>query len=148
MLPFRYRRNVLRNDIQQVDVAFWFDGFRRGAEVARAEGWRERIMIPIGAPPASPATGYRQETVALPWHQLPELPRPRQQPTAISNPAPPPAAPVPPPEVTERSTSPVAPQIPIITRRRPRDLLQTLQGAGNDDHGEIGYTNEPVNSER
>ncbi len=82
--PCRYRLRVLRTPEQQQRIDDWFAGFRHGAEVARVQGWRDGVVVPIARPPIIVMATFKQEIIPTPSADLPapplnyeELPWPR-----------------------------------------------------------------------
>jgi hypothetical protein len=83
--PFRYRLLKYKNPEGVQAAQAWFAGFRYGASVAEASGWRDAILVPLSGPispatrsslpSATPTTGTASETPANP-SRLPTLPLP------------------------------------------------------------------------
>jgi len=61
--PQCYRHDVLRSPRGQIEIEDWYAGYRFGAQTARATGMRERVTIPISAPPRFPANPIGNESV-------------------------------------------------------------------------------------
>jgi hypothetical protein len=87
--PCKYRYPVLRTPEQQQEIDDWFAGFRHGADVARQQGWREGVLVPISRPPLTVPDQFRQEIVPMrppldgplaPRPLFEELPPPREPP--------------------------------------------------------------------
>ena len=52
--PWIYRTAAFETPRGQQDVEDWFAGFRQGAAIARADGYREAArIVPIALPPAT-----------------------------------------------------------------------------------------------
>jgi hypothetical protein len=90
MPPMCYRYPVLRSPEQQQAIDDWFAGFRHGSTIAREQGWRNGVIVPIGRPPDYVPVEFKQEIVPTPG-ALPaptptpveELPRPRLDPEPL-----------------------------------------------------------------
>jgi hypothetical protein len=94
--PMCYRYPVLRTPEQQQAIDDWFAGFRHGSAVAREQGWREGVVIPISQPSDIAPVVFKQEIIPT-TQALPEIPSPpgieqlappRQAPVDISPPRP------------------------------------------------------------
>lgn len=86
--PWEYRTAAFETPQGQRDVEDWFAGFRHGAAVARAGGYRDAaVIVPIALPPAysSPRPAPRQPPSAAPAPAVPPpdlelLPPPQKAP--------------------------------------------------------------------
>jgi hypothetical protein len=124
--PFCYRYPVLRTPDQQLKIDDWFAGYRDGAAVAREQGWRDGVIVPIGRPSLVSLESFKQEIVPTPSADPPlplvpheELPAPRREPDQGD--APRPVAPVPP----AASVPPGGTQSSVPTARNVDAATQT-----------------------
>ena len=87
--PRRFQSPALRSPEGQQAIEDWFTGFRHGAQVAHASGFREGIVVPISLPPIQSEsrgtielTGGAQGKKEEPLPPGEELPPPRKLPDA------------------------------------------------------------------
>jgi hypothetical protein len=62
--PSRYRLTCYQNPAGVAAIEDWFAGFRHGADVGRASGYRETIVVPLSDPPVNAVP--RERRLALP----------------------------------------------------------------------------------
>jgi hypothetical protein len=63
--PRYYRSTLLRTTAGQQAILDWFAGYRMGADVARQEGLRELVVVPLGHGPRITDEGYRANMLPL-----------------------------------------------------------------------------------
>jgi hypothetical protein len=97
--PWRYRRPCFLTPDGQVAIQDWYAGFRHGADVARATGYREAVVVPPSLPPRRapgpqapqvPVTSEPQDEAVLPMPRTvtPEEPPQKQPPEILPAPDP------------------------------------------------------------
>ncbi len=116
MPPMCYRYPVLRTPEQQQAIDDWFAGFRLGSAVAREQGWRDGVIVPIGRPPDIEPVVFKQEIVPAP----------------TTNPQPSLQQPLPPPLPFEQLPLPqrLPEPMPMADPVRPVPLVWHTVGAG------------------
>jgi hypothetical protein len=84
--PRYYRSTLLRTMAGQQAILDWFAGYRLGADVARQEGLRELVVVPLGHGPRITDEGYRANMIPLQQETPATLPPPRKLTTAPTQP--------------------------------------------------------------
>lgn len=110
--PMCYRYPVLRTPAQQQAIEDWFAGFRHGSTVAREQGWRNGVIVPIGRPPDITPVLFKQDIVPTP---AANPPTPMPMPPAIEE--------LPPPLIDPGPLMWLGPPIPIFEAEQLQALL-------------------------
>jgi hypothetical protein len=78
--PYNLQRAALHNLEKHNDMEEWFAGFRHGAQVGKASGLRERVVVPISLPPQRSVDSLAPDAYAPAGNgPAAPLPKPQQQ---------------------------------------------------------------------